>query len=209
MEAGENAKTPETNSELQTFGREPLSSGAYTLDISSAVWKAPLTINEQQSTVAEVLNKLQDSKIKEVPDISIDGRYVTEEGEIHVGCEWPLADTMRTLMEFVRRGINPHTITWFYYDHDWSLDLDHHTFFAVHDGKIVMESCVFNSEEPLILKKRTVERELTWRNNEVFEEAFEIYWYRRFYTETMMGQLMVLRPDEPILEGKTRILWGP
>lgn len=30
-------------------------------------------------------------------------------------------------------------------------------------------------------------------------QALELYWYRRFYTETLTGQLMVLRPDEPTL----------
>lgn len=198
MEANE-AKAPDPKAHVQTFGRKLLEPGSYTLDIFSPVWKEPLTINEQQSTFTEVLNKLQDSKIKRVPDIAIEGRYVTEEGEIQLGCGWPLANTVRTLIEFVRRGIDPFAVTWFYYDHDSSVDLDHHRFFAVHDGKMVMESCVFNSEEPLILKRRTVEVERIWQNKEDFEEAFEIYWYRRFYIETMMGQLMVLRPDEPIL----------
>jgi hypothetical protein len=50
----------------------------------------------------------------------------------------------------------------------------------------------------LVLKRNT-EDEPIWRSNQYFDEAFERYWYRRFYTETVTGQLMVLRPDEPIL----------
>jgi hypothetical protein len=188
----------ETKPQLQTFGREWLAAGAYTLDIFSAVWNVPLTMNEQPSSFAEVFNKLRNSKIKEMPDV-IGGRYVTEEGEIQLDCKWPLKSTMRTLIEFTRQGIEPHHVRWFYYAHDWSLDADRHTFFAVHDDKIVMESCDFSSEQPLILKKRTAEDEPIWRSHEYFDEAFEIYWYRKFYMETMMGQLMVLRPDEPIL----------
>ena len=47
--------------------------------------------------------------------------------------------------------------------------------------------------------KRSVADDPVWQSHRHFDEAFEIYWYRKFYTETMTGQLMVLRPDEPIL----------
>jgi len=36
-------------------------------------------------------------------------------------------------------------------------------------------------------------------SHQYFIEATERFWYRKFYTETMKGQLMVLRPDEPLL----------
>src|SRR5215469_11881279 len=38
-----------------------------------------------------------------------------------------------------------------------------------------------------------------WRHDADWVEAEVKYWYRRFYSETRTGQLMVLRPDKPIL----------
>lgn len=38
-----------------------------------------------------------------------------------------------------------------------------------------------------------------WRAEPYEHEAWETYWYRKFYTEVLTGQLMVIRPDEPIL----------
>lgn len=107
---------------------------------------------------------------------------------------------MHELAELLRQGIDPHDVTWFYYESDWSRDADEsHTFFVVYRGKVVLEACHFSSEEPLILKRTKTDDEPIWRSHPFFDEAFETYWYRKFYTETMTGQLMVLRPDEPIL----------
>lgn len=47
--------------------------------------------------------------------------------------------------------------------------------------------------------KREPDKEPIWHSHPYFDEAVERYWYRKFYTETTTGQLMVLRPDEPIL----------
>lgn len=201
MATGAKAKTPETNSALQRFGRERFSPGSYTLDISDSVWNLPLTMNGQTSTFGNVYRKLSDSRIKETKSFR-EHSYVTEEGEIHLDGEikeWPLRATMRELAALFRQGIDPHTVTWFYYDDDWSRDADErHVFFAVHDAKIVIESCSFSSEEPLILKRRE-DDESIWRSHPYFDEAFERFCYRKFYTETLTGQLMVLRSDEPIL----------
>jgi len=184
----------------QTFRRQRLLPGAYSLDLA-AVRDTPLQMDGQPSTFVEVYCKLRDSKIREIRSL-IEHTYVTEEGEIHLDGnieEWPLRATMHELAELLLRGIDPHDVTWFYYTHDRSRDDDEvHTFFVVHDGKVILESCSFNSEEPLVLK-RSVADDPVWQSHRYFDEAFEIYWYRKFYTETMTGQLMVLRPDEPTL----------
>ncbi len=188
----------ETKPQAQTFGRQHLSPGAYTLDLS-AVGDRPMQMNGQPSNFVEVYCKLRDSKVKETPRF-FDDKYVTEEGELHLKSDdWTLTSAMRTLVELLKQGIDPHHVHWFYYTHDWSRDADeHHTFFAFHDGKVIMESCNFNSETPLILKRK-VDDEPIWNSHPYFDEAFECHCYRRFYTETLTGQLMVLRPDEPIL----------
>jgi hypothetical protein len=73
-----------------------------------------------------------------------------------------------------------------------------HIFFAVNYGKIVLESSHFNSNEPLVLKRQQ-EDDPIWNSHPFFNAASDIYWYRKFYTETLTGQLMVLRTDEPAL----------
>jgi hypothetical protein len=99
----------------------------------------------------------------------------------------------------MRQGIDPYSVMWFYYDNDWSRDADEcHVFFVVHRDKVILESCHFSSEEPLVLK-REQDDDPVWHSSPFRDEAVERYWYRKFYTETVTGQLMVLRPDEPIL----------
>lgn len=192
--------TTQAKVQMETFGREHYSPGAYSLDLS-VVKDAPLQMNGQPSTFGEVYRKLRDSNVKEIISEFKD-TYVAEHGEIRLDgeiAEWRLRSTMQKLADLLRQGIDPYRVRWFYYTHDWSGDADEsHTFFVVYDNKVVSESSHFSSEEPLVLK-RSVEDEPVWHSHPYFDEAFEIYWYRKFYTETLTGQLMVLRPDEPIL----------
>jgi hypothetical protein len=189
----------ETASQKQKFGHKTFSPGVYMLDSHSTVWNLPLTMNGHPSTFENVFCKLRDSKIKDKTNET----YVTEKGEIRLDGkigEWPLKAMMRKLSELLRQGMDPHHVEWFYYDNDWSDDGDEiNTFFVVHGDKIVSESYRFHSEEPLILERRNKDANPIWHSHPAFDEAFERYWYRKFYTETMIGQLMVLRPDEPIL----------
>lgn len=187
----------ETKPKAQAFGRQRLSPGAYALDLS-AVREIPLQINGQPSTFAEVYSKLRHSTIKEIPAFS--DTYVTDDGQVELKAEdWTLTAIMKTLLELLQQGVDPYRATWFYYTHDVSRDADEsHSFFVVSGDKVVMENCHFNSETPLILKRK-VDDEPIWRSHPYFDEAFEHYWYRKFYKKTMTGQLMVLRPDEPIL----------
>lgn len=189
----------EVKSNWTKFGREWPSPGAYTIDFS-AVQNAPVKEHGQPCTFGEVYVKLKDSKIEEMPDpFSRKDKYTTDEEEIELDCEWPLVSTMRKLIELTRQGINPYEVTWFYYTHDWSRDADEsYSFFMVHRGKIIDESTHFSSEEPKILKK-SQDDEPIWHSHSHLDAAWEIYCYRKFYTETVTGQLMVLRPDEPTL----------
>lgn len=188
--------SPETR-QLKTFGRTRPSPGGYSLDLST-ISDVPLSIDGQPSTFGEIYCKLRDSKIEKMPQLMHD-RYVTDKGEIKLSGDWPLLSTMQKLIELTRQGIDPYLVMWFYYDHDISRDADEsYTFFAVHDRKVVMEGCHFSWLEPLILKRES-DNDPIWQSQPCFDEAFERYCYRRFYTETVTGQLMVLRPDEPIL----------
>ena len=94
------------------------------------------------------------------------------------------------------------------YDSESSTDQPHdfYNFFVVCDDKIVREDVsvrdyrgsgfdpsLFEAEEYSFFNRS---REAAWRR------ALTKFWYRKFYTETRMGQLAVLR--DPKLSGR----WG-
>lgn|ERR1022692_2439427 len=196
----ETVTTPDAKVETVKFGRDRYSPGMYRLDLASAK-DLPLKMNGESSTFGALYRKIMESKIREMPDRLAFGteKYVTETGDIEVEAEWTTLSTMRTLVDLVRRGIDPYSVLWFYYDHDWSRDADEcHVFFAVHGDEVVLESSHFSSEEPLILKQEK-EDDPIWHSHPYFHDALVHYWYRKFYSETMTGKLMTLRPDEPIL----------
>jgi hypothetical protein len=181
------------------FGDEQLLPGAYTVDFS-AVQNIQIKDNDQLSTFGELYVKLKDSKIEKMPDwFSRKDKYITDKEEIELDGDWPVISTMRKLIDLTRQGISPYEVTWFYFDHDWSRDADEsYSFFIVHNGKILDESTHFSSEGPRILIKKQ-DNDPIWHTHPYLDAAWECYWYRKFYTETVAGQLMVLRPDEPIL----------
>ncbi len=184
--------------QLKTFGRTRPAPGRYWLDLS-AVQDASLTVGGQASTFVDVYCKLRDSKIQDMPDFGSRGRFVTDKGEFEPKGDWPLLSTLKTLAELMKQGIDPYRVMWFYFDHDVSRDADEsYSFFAVYNDKIVVERCHFSWLEPLILKQEK-DDEPIWQSHRYFDEALEHYWYRKFYEGTLTGQLMVLRPDEPIL----------
>lgn len=193
------ASDPKT--EAPKFGRDRYSPGLYRLDLSS-LKGSPLKLNGQPSTFEGLYGKLAESKVSEIPP-SIgfrDAKYTTGTGDLIVEVEdWRILSTMNKLAELLRREINPYDVMWFYYDHDWSSSADEcHVFFVVHGDKVVLESCHFNAEEPLVLKLERDDDPI-WHSHPYFDRALVQYWYQRFYSETMTGRLMVLRPDEPTL----------
>ncbi len=202
MESAETSNVTQAKPELPTFGRERPTPGAYNLDLS-AVKNSPLEVNGQLSSFEEVYRTLQSAKDLKVPDFHW-GRptFETDIGEVTVCAqsgELFVVYVLVELAELLKDGIDPYRATWFFYDHDTSCDGDPlYTFFVVHEGKIVREISSFGSSEPLVLKKRVEDRPI-WRSEPYMQEAWEAYWYRKFYTETFRGQLMVLRPDEPTL----------
>jgi len=197
----EETATPQAVPERKTFGRKRLTPGAYTLDLSAAA-DLPVMVNGEPSTFLAAYYKLSDSKIQEMPErasVREADKYITEAGLVVLACDWRLLSEMRTLLDLARQGMPPGEVTWFYYDFDWSQDADvSHDFFVVHRGEVVLEFCNFSSEDPRILNRKHDDNPI-WHSRPYFDEAFERYWYRKFYSETVTGQLMVLRPDEPTL----------
>jgi hypothetical protein len=197
---GETITAPSIETQITKFGRDRYSPGLYRLDFSTAK-DLPVKMDGQSSTFGVVYAKLKESKVREMPDRLSFGveKYITEAGDITVEAAWTILSEMKMLMGLVREDIDPFGVMWFYYSHDWSRDADEcHVFFAVYGDKVVLESCNFSSEEPLILKLDK-EDDPIWHSHPHFNEALVSYWYNRVYTETITGKLMVLRPDEPLL----------
>jgi len=169
----------------------------------------PLTDNGEPSTFVDIYRKLHGVKILKVPDwVMGEATFETDAGEVTVSYEsgqpyvsgqLHLVTVLRDLIDLLKDGIDPHRAMYFYYEHDWSNDADElYAFFVVHDGKIVRERLSFMPDYPRVLTKHD-DGEPIWHSEPYKQEAWETYWYRKFYTETLAGQLMVLRPDEPIL----------
>lgn len=90
-----------------------------------------MTMNGQPSAFVDVYVKLRDSKIAKVESFLTD-TYYTDAGEVRLDGEvgeWPLQATMRNFVRLFQQGIEPQTVTWFYYADDVSRDADvSHTF---------------------------------------------------------------------------------
>jgi hypothetical protein len=202
---GDAVTEPDVRPEVVKFGRDRFTPGQYGLDLST-VKDLPVKMNGEPSTFGTVYSQLVKSKIREMPNRLSFGveTYVTEAGDVKVEAEWTILSEMKMLIDLARQDIDPYGVMWFYYSNDWSKDGDEcHVFFAVYGDKIVLESCHFSSEKPLILKQEK-EDDPIWHSHPYFNSALVNYWYNRFYTETMTGKLMVLRPDGPILYGYER-----
>ncbi len=196
----EATEEPDVKAEFLKFGRERFSPGMYSLHWEN-LKGISLKLNGESSTLDVLYSKFAHSKITDEPEIPglRYAKYVTDAGDLEIEADWRVLATVGTLAGLFKRGINPVNVMWFYYDKDWSKDGGQsHTFFAVHDIKIVSERCHFSSEEPLILIQEK-EDDPIWHSHPQFDEAVVRYWYRKFYSETMVGNLMVLRPDKPIL----------
>jgi hypothetical protein len=109
------------------------------------------------------------------------------------------------LVRLHKDGVNPFAATWFFYDTDTSQDaVTCYTFFLVCDGKIAWESVsIFrdpgDSEfNPAVFKEPNQGLDWIWVKDSYRGRAETAFWYRKFYIETKAGQLMLLRPDQPV-----------
>ena len=113
--------------ESKTFGRKRFQPGAYRLDLSAAA-DLPVIVNGEASAFLAAYYKLSESKIPEMPDLSLGlfnaDKYVTEDGVVMLGGHWRLRSAMHTLIGLARQGTPPGEVMWFYYDHDSSQDAD-------------------------------------------------------------------------------------
>ncbi|TAM80881.1 MAG: hypothetical protein EPN47_13425 [Acidobacteria bacterium] len=125
-------------------------------------------------------------------------------------------ELLEALLRLGKASVNPFEASLFFYDSDSSTHdpADKYDFFVVRDDRIVQEAVRFSDSrhsgfDPSIFSAPDEDDPFSIRENAKFE-AWLSYWYRKFYTETRTGQLMVFRPDEPPLyfypDGRWR--WG-
>ena len=191
------------NETAKTFGTSSLDPGMYTL--SPMIGGLPLRVDGKECLFGNAWDRLSHSNVKEVEHHSIlDGDvYVTEAGKVQISGEGTVGlgtcDLLRNLLELHSKGVAPFAATWFPYDWSNYEDVVVHSFFVLYNGKIVEEQFTFPSYSPLVLERPALYKDRKIHNRRYVDEAVECYWYRKFYTETMVGQMMVLRSDEPSL----------
>jgi len=172
----------------------------------------PLTVREdseeKQSTLGEVLDSVREQQLKEV-DRGFGGSITitTATNTFRISGPSFNVDVLRTVLDLEKDKISVYSSRWYFYDHDHVTDDMHesYSFFIVHADAIVREHAAFsaysnNGFDATIFKPAydTAEQPI-WRNEPEWAAASDQYWYRKFYTETTTGHLMLLRPDDPTL----------
>ncbi len=190
---------------------------AYSLVIEK-VWSLPLTrkraadgeAEEIRTTVGDIYKSLANCHT-EIELLEGQGIIITTETEkLFVAGLSFHRDVLTTLIELRSDGVDPFTADWFWYDRDSVRDEPQrsYSFFVVHNDRIVREEVSFSDYDsynyarfgfdPSIFLARDTSDSI-WSNDTAWEDARIRFWYRKFYTETRRGQLMVLRDDEPAL----------
>jgi hypothetical protein len=195
-----------TEAALGTFGDQMLSPVAYCLrgdaleSFSFKLYWDSLDYQED-CNLGKALNYLHGANPRKLDIMEVRHRecetFIVGAKEVKVEGNSQGRRILRELLELTRKGVRPEDATWFYYDHAGGK----HWLFVVHAGKIVDDSYSFLDGYPLVVGQGTgwEVAESGWIGHPGFDDAFERYWFRKFYTETLAGQLMVLSHDKPPL----------
>jgi hypothetical protein len=114
-------------------------------------------------------------------------------------------DLLKAFLRLHKAGFNPHETEWYLYDCSYALDDigERYEFFVVCRNEILEEDIAFfdrphSGFDPSVFED-SAEIQPMWSGDNGFEKVQAALWYRKFYTETKIGRLMVLRPDKPTL----------
>lgn len=109
------------------------------------------------------------------------------------------------MLGLLKDRINAFETRWFFYDEDACAQdpINSYQFCAVHRDQIIREEVRFfdssdSGFDPTVFDSGEGIQPI-WFNHARWDLAWTAFWYRRFYKETRPGQLMVLRPDNPVL----------
>jgi hypothetical protein len=182
------------------FGRERRKSGAYQLNLNH-IWEYPAKVNGEESTFGKAYLLLKGNvDLSDSSDRALDVDYILKSGQpVEVQTHIHLSSLLERLVELSMKA-EPESCMWYYYQHDWSRDADEiFQFFVVNDQQIVQEYFSLGSFDPAVLEFIEKDKDPIWHSGPYFSGAVDKYYYNKFYTETYLGQLMVLRSDEPAL----------
>jgi hypothetical protein len=153
----------------------------------------------EETSIAKLLEALKDNNYQ-VEDDLVAVNITTEAGSLRLQGPTFNCKLAGIILELRREGIKPFASEWFWYDTDES-DTDptvSYSFFVADGDNIVRESVSFldysgSGFDPAVFDSVDDSSDSDWFL------ARAAYWYRRFYRETRIGQLMVLRPSMPVL----------
>jgi hypothetical protein len=199
-----------SNPNTQWEGFKPIT---YWLD--SKALELPLTRKledgktDETTTVGIIYDSLKNKQI--MPEFLTGGTSVKIELKTTDGAKLLIGgpDFSRRMLDVMLKlraeGIDPFSTAWYYYDKDWCRQdpQESYSFFIVQNEKIIREQVSFFDDhysgfDPSVFGKDD-HSDPIWSDEEVWAEAGAKYWYRKFYSETCTGQLMLLRSDEPKL----------
>jgi hypothetical protein len=159
----------------------------------------------RNTTVGEILSKLRDDELIEVETAFGTVRVRTRFNETRYSGLSFNVNLLGIWLELQNKGVNAFHASFYWYESDFVKDdpQESHTFFVVADKKIVEESVSFGDHshsgfDPSVFQLRN-RADTVWFHDRDWQEAWDRFWYRKFYSETQIGQLMALRPDEPEL----------
>jgi hypothetical protein len=153
------------------------------------------------TTIGDVYGELADKKLTDAclfgwgldsKLVTTDGIKLLIKGQVFNRC------LLEMMLKFRQDGINPFELVLYYYDRAYCIDdpNESFSFFAVHKQKIVQERLTFfdhydSGFDPSVFKSS--DDSGPWSDQAEWGEAEAKFWYRKFYSETVVGQLMTLR----------------
>ena len=160
-----------------------------------------LQVNGEASIVGDVLGRLRREKVaKALGGWRGEMELTTESGTINVQGDRNVVNTLYRLAELLQQGADPVNATFYYYGRDSVMDSPQEAFefFVVQNAEIACERFALFTDDIRVLNEHRNDDPI-WHSHSHLDEASTIYWYRKFYQETHLGQLTVLRPDNPTL----------
>src|SRR5262249_49705411 len=174
------------------------------------IWQLPVEIcsspwgpNQKHTTIGKVIERIRGTEI-----LKVDGGVrlhvkLTGREETYAGLSFNLR-LLETCLRLHTLGASAFNAQFCYYDSDSQTDRmsSRYSFFVVSDNRIVVEELSFlehpgSGFDPKVFESKDYGR--MWFSDNYWDEARVRSWYRKFYEQTEIGQLMVLRPDKPQL----------
>jgi hypothetical protein len=166
------------------------------------------------TTLEEIFARLKDRSIKVEEGFLQAELIVDDERKIFAGPAFS-QDMLMTVLKLRGEGVEPFHSEWYFFDHDSVMDdpHEHYAFFIVFNDKIVRERVVFSDYhgsgfDPDVFKADD-DSDSIWANDTAWTEARIRFCYKKFYSETRIGQLMLLRDDDPEIHGRHKVIANP